>query len=79
LPFKFLYGSVCVVGLGPILTIFSAAVSPSTLLLSHVSLAVFIAFVTKVCASAFVLLVALFRAPHSLDSCISSHTHTLAG
>ena len=67
------------VGLLPNLVIFSAEDSPSTLLSSHASLASSTTPVTIVCAGDFVLVAALFLAPQSLDSGISSHTHTFPG
>ena len=67
------------VGLGPILEIFSAEDSPSSLSSSQADLAVLTAFVTRVCASDLVLEVPLFLATQCLDSTQSTHTHTLAG
>ena len=67
------------VGLAPILAIFSAEDSPSTLLSSQASLASSITPVTIVCACDFVLVAALFLAPQSHDSGMSSHTHTFPG
>ena len=65
------------VGLGPILIlIFFLLRFTINIIIIPSSFAVLTSFVTKVCACDFVLVAALFLAPQSLDSGMSSHTHT---